>query len=450
MAKTDLHIAIIGGGASGVLMAAHLLRQTEAEHLKVTIIESRNMLGCGVAYSTRDPNHLLNTRVLNMSAYPQEPEHFLHWLRGQKGYETAGPACFVSRETYGRYMAELLTPWQAAGQGRLHCLHQSCIAVQQSADGVLLQLEDGSSLTADRVILATGHIMPPKDPQGLLAGSWEWQADTSPEAEVLIIGSGLSMVDQVLSLLKQGHKGPILALSRRGLLPRDHAAVKPLPITAEEVPFGATASHLLAWARAKAREAEALGGTWRDAIDGIRPFVRAIWQRLPLSERRRFMRHAAPYWDVHRHRIPPQSAELLQQAFASGQLRQIRGSFLQAQAGKEDQIDVQIRTRQGQEQLTVTRVVDCRGILRDPVKNASPLIRALLDQGLARVDPLGIGLDVAPDCGLRDHEGKASRHILAIGPVSRAAFWEITAIPDIREQTQMLAQRIATEVEIPV
>lgn len=450
MPRADLHIAIIGGGASGVLMAAHLLRQTQADGLKVTIIEGRNMLGCGVAYSTRDPHHLLNTRVLNMSAYPREPEHFLHWLQSQKGYEDATPACFVSRETYGRYMAELLTPWLSTGQGRLSCLRQNCTGVKRNANGVTLQFEDGTDLQVDRVILATGHIMPPKDPDGLLAGSWDWQEGTSPEAKILIIGSGLSMVDQVLSLLKQGHQGPILALSRRGLLPRDHAAVKPLPITAEDVPFGASASRLLAWARAQARHAQAIGGTWRDAIDGIRPFVRAIWQRLPLSERRRFIRHAAPYWDVHRHRIPPQSAELLQKAFATGQLRQIRGRFLKAQSLPDGQIEAQIHTRQGLEPIAVTRVVDCRGILRDPVENASPLIRSLLDQGLARIDPLNIGLDVAPDCGLRDHEGKASRHILAIGPVSRAAFWEITAIPDIREQTQLLAQKIATEIEVPV
>ena len=450
MGRTPLHVAIIGGGASGVLMAAHLLSRCDGSGLRVTIIEGRNMLGCGVAYSTRDPNHLLNTRVQNMSAYPSDPEHFLRWLRKRPGYENATPACFVSREIYGRYMADLLAPWQGTENSPLTCMRENCIRVSRIADGVELTFEGGTTLRADRVILATGHVVPPKDPHGLLSGSWDWQEGLDPEARVLIVGSGLSMVDQVLSLLKQGHKGEILAVSRRGLLPRDHAPVTPLKITAEEVPFGASASTLLAWARAHARKAEANGGTWRDAIDGIRPFVRAIWQRLPLIERKRFMRHAAPFWDVHRHRIPPQSAEILAQAFGSGQLCQIRASFVEAVKGQGGETIAKLRTRTGLEEHHVARVVDCRGILRDPVKNASPLTRSLLDQGLAKVDPLNIGLDVSPDCCLRNHEGQASRHILAIGPVSRPAFWEITAIPDIREQTQALAIRLAEEIAIPV
>ena len=94
------HIVIVGGGASGVLMATHLL--THPGRFRVTIVEGRNMLGCGIAYSTEDPQHLLNTRVQNMSAFPDDPDHFRRWLRTRAGHGDA-PAAFVSRPTYGRF-----------------------------------------------------------------------------------------------------------------------------------------------------------------------------------------------------------------------------------------------------------------------------------------------------------------------------------------------------------
>ena len=79
------HVLVVGGGASGVLMAAHLLRDPQGQ-AQVTILEGRHMLGCGIAYSTQDPGHLLNTRVSNMSAFARDPDHFRRWLAARPGY----------------------------------------------------------------------------------------------------------------------------------------------------------------------------------------------------------------------------------------------------------------------------------------------------------------------------------------------------------------------------
>ena len=76
------HVLVVGGGASGVLMAAHLLRDPQGQ-AQVTILEGRHMLGCGIAYSTDDPDHLLNTRAISMSAFPDQPGHFCDWLAEQ-------------------------------------------------------------------------------------------------------------------------------------------------------------------------------------------------------------------------------------------------------------------------------------------------------------------------------------------------------------------------------
>lgn len=436
------HAVIIGGGASGVLMAAQLLALRDSGY-RVTIIEGRNMLGCGVAYSTTDPDHILNTRVHNMSAFASDPDHFQRWLGDQPEIGDASATSFVSRATYGTYMAGLLAPWATGPEKwRMKCLRSDCIKIEEHATGVVTHLGDGRSLVADVAILATGHVLPEPDATGTISSAWDPVGQLDPDARVVIIGTGLSMVDQVLSLLKSGHRGEILSVSRRGQLPRSHAATKPLQVARKDVPLGASMSVLFGWARDLARQAEALGGTWRDAVDGIRPHVRLIWRNLPKPERARFLRHAAVWWDVHRHRIPPASDARISAAIADGRLKLIRASFRGAerQGAQDITATIQRRRASAPETITAGRIIDCRGIRRDPAENASPLMADLLARGAARVDALRIGLDVAEDCRIIDTQGVPSRRILAIGPASRSAFWEITAIPDIREQAAEVAQ----------
>ena len=442
---TGPHVVIIGGGASGVLMAAHLLRDSRG-HAQVTIIEGRNMLGCGIAYYTSDPDHLLNTRASSMSAFPDQPDHFCEWLAGRGIPVGPQPGdSFVSRSTYGAYMASLIEPWsRGEGPRRLRCLRDLCVGLAQDATGVTAHLSDGQTIRADMAVLATGHALPEPDPDGLMQGSWEQAPMPERDDRVMIVGSGLSMVDQVLSLLRRGHRGEILVVSRRAQLPRIHAATRPMPVAIENVPLGAPISQLMAWLRGHAAQAEASGGTWRDAIDGVRPHIRAIWQALPPAERARFLRHAASWWEVHRHRLPPESAAPIHAAIRTGRVRLLAAAFQGAERSAEGQLQAVIRCRGSRVERRVkcVRIIDCRGIRRDPERNATPVVASLLGAGKARIDPLRLGLDVSTDAAVIDAQGRPSDRIFAIGPVSRAAFWEITAIPDIRNQTAGLAGRL--------
>lgn len=434
------HVAIIGGGASGVLMAVHLLRQPNTA--RVTLIERAGAMGAGIAYSTIDPEHLLNTRVHNMSGFPEDPQHFHAWL--QRHHDTTvSDKGFVSRATYGRYLGALLAEWDA--DPRLTRLYQHVTDLRETESGVTLQLADGQTLHADRAVLATGHVVPDQAREWPLVDAWAPQEPPPPQSRIIIIGSGLSMVDQVLSILRAGHTGPIISLSRRGLLPRDHTATKPMSLEAKHLPRGASAATLLAWARGLARAAVAQGGNWRDAVDGIRPHVTTLWRSLPTPERARFLRHAATWWDVHRHRIPPQSQTAVHQAILDGQLTIRKAAFQEAVPRAEGGFFAYIRPygSKGSETITAARIIDCRGIRRDPEQHATPLVKSLLAQKAARIDPLRIGLEVDAQCRLIRHDGGVSPRIHVIGPASRAAFWEITAIPDIREQVARLAAEIA-------
>lgn len=445
------HVAIIGGGASGVLMALHLLSR-DLPGLRVTLIEPRAGLGRGIAYSTPDPDHLLNTRVANMSAYPDDPDHFLRWLRARPGTPAIDEQSFVSRATYGAYLTSLLVPWRQPGtEAVLRVLRATCTGLGEHDDKVVVQLEGGETVTADHAIVATGHVLPQPDPGGLLTPAWQVGPAPASDGPVVILGSGLSMVDQALTLLRSGHEGGIIALSRRGLLPRTHDTTRPLDLPAADVPFGKPVSQLLLWTRDLAEQARLNGGTWRDAVDGIRPHVQRLWRELPQAERARFLRHAAPWWEVHRHRIPPDSARIIAGASASGQLQLVRAAFLRAERDADGGLQAVVRAHgeTGEARLRASRIVDCRGVRRDALAHAAPLMRDLLDQGRARIDTFGLGPEVTEDCRLIDAEGRASIRVQALGPVTRATFWEVTAIPDIREQAARLAQGLVRRLAVP-
>ncbi len=436
-----MRVLIVGGGASGVLLTAQLLRRG-AGQVAVDLVEKGALLGCGVAYSTRDPTHLLNTRVTNMSAYPSEPAHFLSWL-GAQGEAHPDPQGFVSRTIYGHYMGSLLEPWTCSGT--LGCRQAECLRLELHEAGVVAHLSDGARAEADLAVLATGHALPQSDRAAGLSQPWAGPAGPC-DGPVLIVGSGLTMVDQVLSLLAAGHKGPITAVSRRGLLPQVHRETPAADWTIPALPPVTGVASLTRWLRALAQARMDEGGDWREVVDGLRPHLQVLWRNLPLASRRTFLRHASAWWEVHRHRMPPSSHERLEAARASGQLQLIRGRFEGVSSDDDGNLVARIvgpdRTPCD---LRVARILDCRGIRRDPETHATPLIADLLARGEARIDPLRLGLDVGPDCAVLRRDGSRSGRLYAVGPASRSAFWEITAIPDIRVQAERLASTILAD-----
>ncbi|RWR30080.1 FAD-dependent oxidoreductase [Sinirhodobacter populi] len=443
------HVLIIGGGASGTLMALHLLNASP--DMRVTVIEKSALLGCGIAYSTTDPGHLLNTRVHNMSAYPDRPEHFRDWLRQSGMAPGATDESFVGRQIYGRYLNDLIARERDLPEvSRLRCVKDECLRLEETPKAVIAHLGDGTCIRGDRAILATGHAVPVQS-HAVLTSGWDFTPPADPGQPVVIIGTGLSMIDHLITLLRNGHRGTITCVSRRGLLPQVHTETKPMAISRGHVPLGAPVSAILHWMRGLAADAERQGGTWRDAVDGIRAHVSAIWRAWPEAERRRFLRHAASFWEVHRHRVPPDSARWLQEARDRGQLRILRGRFEEATMGEDGLIAVRIRTAGGERVLPAGRAVDCRGIRRDPAKDSAPVIQDLLARGQSRLDPLKLGIDTNEWAQVLLADGRPSRRLFAIGPCARGAAWEITAIPDIRVQCAELARHLhAIEAQDPV
>ena len=435
-------IGIIGGGASGVVLAANLLRRLGPQ-IEIVLIEKQKVVGQGLAYSTWDPNHLLNVRAGNMSAYADQPDHFYNWLQihgPRHGIGCPTHFCFVPRGVYGEYIGGLLH--DHADPHRLNIVRDECVGISLAASGADLILASGDRITVDYAVLATGNearlpVLAEHSHNPWEAGVLDRIRGNSP---VLIVGTGLTMVDVVLSLFRRGHRGPITAISRRGLLSQPHQLVPSRTLSQAEVPFGAPVSELLRWVRRQARQAEAEGANWRSTIDAVRPHTQQLWKAMSLDQRRRFLRHTRPGWDVCRHRMAPQIADLIKNLRAEGRLRIVAARIVGAE-GDGELTAVTLRHRGGEvtETISVAAVLDCSGLPDDPRSSTNPVIKSLLAAGLVRPGPLEIGLDLADNGALIGAGGLVSSRLFAIGPLARGVLWESTALPDIRNQCAELA-----------
>lgn len=424
-------------------MTAHLLRHHHPE-LRVTLVEKSRELGAGVAYGTSHPDHLLNVRAANMSAYPDDPDHFWRWVGEHSSSHCPDAQSFAPRRLYRDYLADLLSPHlvQRPGSRRLAIVQDEAVGFADTGQGVVVQLGGGERLHADIAILATGNEGPKLPPASWRFDGWfdAGPAAFSPDADVVIVGTGLTMADRVLSLLHAGHRGRITAISRRGLSPQAHRPVQPLRLDAADIPYGTGIVYLTRWLRRLVAEHRRSGGDWRAIVDGLRPYTQPLWRSLSQEARRRFLRHARAWWDIHRHRMAPDAAARIEAARRTGQLAIVAGRVIGFDPqGSRVAVRYTARTGATERRIDADAVFECRGRAADVTATENPVLRQLLADGRVRPDSLGLGLDVDLDCGVLRADGSPSDRLFAVGPITSGTFWEIVAVPDIRQQVAKLA-----------
>jgi uncharacterized NAD(P)/FAD-binding protein YdhS len=456
-----MRIAIIGAGFSGCQLAIELMRSGPSP-VEILLFDQSATFGPGVAFAVRHHRLLLNTRVANMSAFATDPTHFLRWLWANDLPEHPAASippsghAFVARGVYGRYLRDLIDRAEAAAPGNvaLNRIGQRVVGLTEEPGGLQLRLDDGSARAADVVVLCIGNL-PPRLPPApgaeaccgsrLIANPWDEAslARIEPSDAVLVLGSGLTMVDVAILLAERGHRGPILALSRHGMLPRQHAPSRRAP--PPRSPTGPlTARGLLRHLREEIARAADAGIDWRAVLDAWRGQVPLLWQELPMVERRRFLRHLRPYWEVHRHRMAPEIAAQIEDMRASGRL-EVRAGTIEAYQSCHEGITVRFRARgtNVETRLVGDWLVNCAGPLLDFRQVGDPLVRDLLGRGLARPEPLGLGLETTRGLQLLRRDGRANPNLFAVGSLTRGTFWETGAVPEIREQSRTLAKRLA-------
>jgi uncharacterized NAD(P)/FAD-binding protein YdhS len=394
--------------------------------LAVRLFEPGAEPGRGLAYGTSDPVHLLNVPAAKMSAFPDQPDHFRAALALDAG-------AFASRQDYGAYVRSILDD-HAGIEVQRTAVHR----LEREGAGWRLHLADGRAMVASAVVLALGN-EPPSVPNGwsgvpLIANPWSGEAREAianlagEEGEVLLIGTGLTMIDVVLSLEAAGFRGRSLAFSRRGLLPRAHAPSEPAPVAWGDLPHGNVLA-LWRWLRSRSEEVG-----FRAAVDSLRPHSAALWEGWPIEERRRFLRHARPWWDVHRHRIAPKVAARIAQLSEGGRLEVAAGRL-----ARHDGDTAVLATRTGERRITPRLVVNCTGPLGDIRRTSNPLLRSLLEHKMVCPDPLDLGLAA-------DTEDRVGERLWALGPLTKGMYWEMTAVPDIRTQAERIAVHISKEL----
>jgi uncharacterized NAD(P)/FAD-binding protein YdhS/glyoxylase-like metal-dependent hydrolase (beta-lactamase superfamily II) len=456
-------VAVVGAGFSGTLVACHLL-WTARRPLRILLFDRSGRFGTGLAYGTTDPGHLLNVSAGNMSAHPSDPGHLLRWLDlNRESLDGLLPdrldaSSFIPRQVFGYYLTSVLEEAQihAGSEVELDRIAGEVVDLQSTgaSDGFRLCLGGGQELAADRVVLAWGNTAIPVEAARTANPSggdrhWRqgWAADATeglnPDAKVLLLGTGLTMVDMVVSLQRQGHRGPVIALSRRGHAPKAHRAYRPIApfLRPEDAPR--TVLGLWRLIRERADLATREGDDWRGVIDALRPITQELWRQLPELERRRFLRHAAVVWEVHRHRIAADLHDLLQEWIGRGQLRIQAGRLLGVQP-QDGSLELRLRCRHTQETalLRVDRVISCTGIPLDYERSDQLLLRRLREQGLLCSDPLALGLASAADGALIDADSQRVPGLYTIGSPRKGDLWEAIAVPELRHQAAQMARTL--------
>ncbi len=460
-------VAIVGGGFSGTMAAVNLARLSN-HPVQILLINSRHPLGRGVAYGTKQPEHILNVAARNMSAVPDHAHHFLDWLRTRVEYQDLPDPqlreTFVPRRIYGDYLRGLLLnylhPIDDHHPARVIVIEDEVVDLAiHDEQSVEVFLKSGQSYQVDRVLLATGN-QPPVSFEGVkgavthpdyCADPWHnWPAKIpAPDQEILVLGTGLSMVDVFLTLAEQNWTGNLTAISRHGMIPQSHFRGIEYPNFLPEEPELLPLDQLVELVEDHCEQLRRLGENPGLLVDRFRPYTQRIWQRFSVEEKKEFLCRYAARWNVIRHRIAQPIHQRLTEAITEGKVRIHKGSIVRIEDQGEN-IGVTYQNPDHEERtLWGGLVINCTGPCAGFSETQVPLFQNLLERGFIRPDELDMGIDVGADFTVIDRKGQHSDCLFAIGPLMKGTLWETTAIPELRGQAMRVAQLMLEDVVTP-
>jgi uncharacterized NAD(P)/FAD-binding protein YdhS len=440
---TTTRVAIIGGGASGVLTAVNLLTAPGSAGVAVTIHEASGIVGRGIAYGTSDPRHLLNVRARHMSAWPDVPSDLLEWAT--RTGRSADPQGFLPRADFAAYLQDTLA---SVADHRLSVRAGRVDDIVPLPDGGYeIHAADARSV-ADSVVLAYGNQAPRElmvDGDTLpparwhLANPWDLGAlHLLPgDSTAVVVGTGLTAIDTTITFLEEHPARRVVMTSRHGMLPHPHVGQQSTAWVTPPPAGPLTADGLAELYREQVAAAERQGVDWRAVVDGLRPQTQALWQGLDLDERRRFLAVHARHWEVRRHRMAPEVAARLEGYQHEGRLSVLSGGVTRV-VDRGSRCEVHLGGLGAPVPADV--LVNCTGPSTDITRSGDPLLLALRERGLATPDPLHLGLATTAHGQVVDPQGQPVAGLYAVGPPRKGVLWESTAIPEIRSQAAGVAR----------
>jgi uncharacterized NAD(P)/FAD-binding protein YdhS len=450
---------IVGAGFSGTAVAVNLLRLSYWKPVRVVLVDRAERMARGAAYASSAYPYLLNVPAGRMSLNSSDPLEFLRYAQRTRPGATEDD--FLPRSLYGEYLESALLEAETSSPShvRLHRIHGDVCAIERTGgtSPFRVELSDGSSFIAEEVVLALGNpppgslstAQPLRDSPRYVADPWKAPPDFQPGETALVIGTGLSMADTVVAGSETAdNQLTFHAISRHGLVPPSQTAFRHAGCDEDGAALLRAASfsarQLLRAVRGLTAEVQRRGGDWREAITCVRNLAPALWQRLPNRERQRFLRHARPYWEVHRHRLPQETLTKLHQLRRKNQLHVRAGRILNFElAGEKIRVTWRVRGSDEIQTLLVDWVVNCTGADYNVNRSRDSLMRSLLEAGLVTPDALELGLRTGAHGALIDSRNRITHGLYYIGPMLRAEHWECTAAQELRVHAERLAHHLA-------
>lgn len=423
-------IAVIGGGFSGTMVIRQLMDQGFTGTIELFHLDKS--IATGPAYSDQNPDLLLNVRSANMSAFPDDKNHFVRFLR-EHFPEHADPNSFCPRYVYGAYLQNL---WMET------------LRLATSAKRMLIVRAEAfvPSLDYSHIVLATGNELPsiPKvishgvrSSNLFLANPWESQLPVpdSPDP-IFILGNGLTMVDTVINLRKRGAKQQIIALSRHGFQILSHPKATQTQ-TEIVLPNKTSLLDLLTYFNQKRKTASI--EEFLELIDGCRPMIASWWQGFSAAEKVYFLKHLRHCWGTVRHRIPAEIAMQIKSEKASEKLLVLAGKLLGADL-KDGKLEIRYFA-QGKEMTNhCSLFINCTGPETSIARMSNATIQDFLAKEWIQPDEVQQGIHIDPKTLVA--KGKSSIPIYALGNLCKGTFWESTAIGELRFQAKLIAKDI--------
>ena len=456
-------IAIIGGGFIGAVTAIHLARYSKTP-LEIIIIEPSKTMARGVSFSTQDSDHRLNGPSNIQFLYPEDIESFTKWLEHSgtllkdHSAKINDGRIYARRRDFGKYVEQELFNHTKKNVSNSTISHYQDIAVSISRkkNTWYIFLNQLSSILVDKVIITPSNFLPSipielspitKDPRFF---SNPWSCDFSNKikagARVLIIGTGLTMSDMAITLLRDHKKIKITAISRRGLLPQRQretlpqeplwdALMRPIPNFIENHGSHNSVFRIFKIFRENVAKLKDKNIEWQVAFDDIRDAAYKLWPSLSIKEKGKYFRHLSPWYESHRFRLPPQTAQKLDDYKQQGKINYYAGSIIRVEV-KNNFIQIHLRLRHNQEIVieNFDNVINCTGPERDPRKINNPIFAQLIDDGYATPSPFGMGFEVNNKYQSISLDKSPIKGLFFLGPLTRNAFGEINGIPTLIKQ----------------
>jgi uncharacterized NAD(P)/FAD-binding protein YdhS len=324
-------------------------------------------------------------------------------------------------------------------------------------DGVI-HLADGRRIEADRIVLATGNETPAalpgaealQDHPAWMGNPWlAWdQRLPADDGTIVLLGTGLTTVDAIITLRELGWPGAIHAVSRHGWLPHSHfrgIEYADFPPAGVDLPTLGL-ERLIALMEEHCGKLRELGANPAIIVDKMRPHTQRIWQGFTVEERRTFAARHAARWNVMRHRIAPDIHAQVTSAQLTGQLTVHAANIerLEAMGGK-------VRVfLSGGGSLAGDLVINATGPQTRFSATPSVLLQNLLRRGLVSPDDMDMGMRIDPDHAVIAGDGSRSPLLLAIGPLLRGTYWETIAVPELRGQARRVAETLLEQAPAAV